>query len=304
VSLDAELGAAAGSPVASSRRIAGGSINEAYAVAFEDGRRAFVKTRAGAPADEYAAEAAALAWLAEPGAVRVPAVIACSGRFLALEWVEPGALDAAGEDELGRGLAEMHAAGAPAFGRAVAAPGADGDGDGPATDAPGPPAGDLRIGPLTLGAAPADTWPELYAERLVRPLIAPARDRGALSARGAEAVGRACDRMAELSGPPEPPARLHGDLWSGNVHADRDGRAWLVDPIAYGGHREVDLAMLRLFGGPSRRVIDAYDEAAPLADGHQDRVELWQLFPLMVHAVLFGGGYGGSAEAAARRCVG
>jgi len=109
--------------------------------------------------------------------------------------------------------------------------------------------------------------------------------------------------MAELAGPDEPPARLHGDLWSGNVHAGADGRAWLVDPVAYGGHREVDLAMLRLFGGPSRRVLDAYDEAAPLADGHEERVALWQLFPLMVHAVLFGGGYGGSAEAAARRYV-
>jgi fructosamine-3-kinase len=288
VSFDAALGAAAGSPVASRRRIAGGSINEAYAVAFEDGRRAFVKMRAGAPADEYAAEAAALAWLAEPGTVRVPAVIACSERFLALEWVEPGGLDAAGEEELGRGLAGMHAAGAPAFGRAAGAG----------------PSGLLRIGPLALDASPAASWPELYAERLVRPLIGPARDRGALSARGAAAVGLACDRIAELAGPDEPPARLHGDLWSGNVHAGADGRAWLVDPIAYGGHREVDLAMLRLFGGPSQRVIDAYEEAAPLADGHEQRVELWQLFPLMVHAVLFGGGYGGSAEAAARRFVG
>ena len=283
MSFDAELGTAAGSPVASRRRIAGGSINEAYAVAFEDGRRAFVKTRPDAPAGEYAAEAAALAWLAEPGTVRVPAVIASSERFLALEWVEPGALDAAGEEELGRGLAGLHAAGAPAFGS---------------------PSGELRIGPLALDASRADAWPELYAERLVRPLIAPARDRGALSARGAESVGRACDRIEELAGPPEPPARLHGDLWSGNVHAGADGRAWLVDPVAYGGQREVDLAMLRLFGGPSRRVIDAYDEAAPLADGHEQRVELWQLFPLMVHAVLFGGGYGGSAEAVARRYVG
>ena len=284
MSLDAELGAAAGSPVASSRRIAGGSINEAYAVAFEDGRRAFVKTRAGAPAGEYAAEAAALAWLAEPGAVRVPTVIACSERFLALEWVEPGALDAAGEEELGRGLAGLHAAGAAAFG------GLDGR--------------DMHIGPLRFRGSAGDAWPAFYAERLVRPLIAAARDRGALSARGAEHVARACDRMEELAGPPEPPARLHGDLWSGNVHAAADGRAWLVDPVAYGGHREVDLAMLRLFGGPSPRVIDAYDEAAPLADGHEQRVELWQLFPLMVHAVLFGGGYGGSAEAVARRYVG
>jgi fructosamine-3-kinase len=283
VSFDAELGAAAGSPVASRRRIAGGSINEAYAVAFEDGRRAFVKTRPDAPAGEYAAEAAALAWLAEPGTVRVPAAIACSERFLALEWVEPGTLDGAGEQELGRGLAGLHAAGAPAFGS---------------------PSGELRIGPLVLDASPADAWPELYAERLVRPLIAAARDRGALSARGAECVGRACDRIEELAGPPEPPARLHGDLWSGNVMAGADGGAWLIDPIAYGGHREVDLAMLRLFGGPSRRVFDAYREAAPLADGHEERVELWQLFPLMVHAVLFGGGYGGSAEAVARRYVG
>ena len=87
------------------------------------------------------------------------------------------------------------------------------------------------------------------------------------------------------------------------MHAGADGRAWLVDPVAYGGHREVDLAMLQLFGGPSRRLLAAYDEAAPLADGHEQRVELWQLFPLMVHAVLFGGGYGSSAEAAAGRYV-
>ena len=295
MSLDAELGAAAGSPVASRRRIAGGSINEAYAVAFEDGRRAFVKTRAGAPAGEYAAEAAALAWLAEPGAVQVPAVIACSARFLALEWVEPGTLDAAGHEALGRGLAGLHAAGAPAFGRAAGAPVPDGA---------GAQGADLHIGPLTFDAAPADRWPGFYAERLVRPLVRAARDRGALSARGAEAVGRACDRIDELAGPQEPPARVHGDLWSGNVHASSDGRAWLVDPVAYGGHREVDLAMLRLFGSPSPRVFAAYDEAAPLADGHEQRVELYQLFPLMVHAVLFGGGYGASAEAAARRYVG
>jgi fructosamine-3-kinase len=284
VSLDAELGAAAGSPVAASRRIAGGSINEAYKVDFEDGRRAFVKTRPGAPAGEYAAEAAALAWLSEPGAVRVPAVIACSERFLALEWVEPGRLDAAGEEDLGRGLAGLHGAGAAGFG------GRDGR--------------DLHIGPLRFDGAPGEDWPAFYAERLVRPLIGPARDRGALSARGAEAVARTCDRIAGLAGPDEPPARLHGDLWSGNVHAAADGRAWLVDPVAYGGHREVDLAMLQLFGGPSRRLLAAYDEAAPLADGHEQRVELWQLFPLMVHAVLFGGGYGGSAEAVARRYVG
>ena len=127
--------------------------------------------------------------------------------------------------------------------------------------------------------------------------------RGTLSAAGARAVERVCERIADLAGPPEPPARLHGDLWGGNVLAGADGRARLIDPAAYGGHREVDLAMLRLFGAPSERVFAAYDEAAPLADGHDERVALWQLFPLLVHAALFGGSYGASVQRAAVRYV-
>jgi fructosamine-3-kinase len=109
-----------------------------------------------------------------------------------------------------------------------------------------------------------------------------------------------CGRIAELAGPPEPPARLHGDLWSGNVLWS-DGRPYLIDPVAYGGHREVDLAMLVLFGSPGEACLAAYEERTPLADGHEERVALWQLFPLLVHAVLFGSGYGDAAERAARR---
>ncbi len=286
MSIEAAVAAAAGTQVTGSRRVAGGSINQALQLELADGRKAFVKTRPDARRGEYAAEAAALAWLGEPGGVRVPGVLAAGEDFLALEWIDAGALDAAGEEALGLGLAGLHGAGAPAFG-------AFHDG-----------APELHIGSLGFDATPADGWPEFYAERLVRPLVARAVERGSLAARGAEAVGRVCDRIGELAGPAEPPARLHGDLWSGNVLAGADGGAWLIDPVAYGGHREVDLAMLRLFGAPSRRVLDAYAEAAPLAAGHEERVELWQLFPLMVHAVLFGGGYGGSAEAVARRYAG
>jgi fructosamine-3-kinase len=107
--------------------------------------------------------------------------------------------------------------------------------------------------------------------------------------------------QVRVEAPVEPPARLHGDLWSGNVLADVDGRPWLIDPAAYGGHREVDLAMLDLFGRVPARTIASYDEVHPHADGWRERIGLWQLFPLLVHAVLFGGGYLGQARDLARR---
>ena len=116
------------------------------------------------------------------------------------------------------------------------------------------------------------------------------------------AVQRVCAQLDELVGPAEPPARLHGDLWAGNVHADTYGRPWLIDPSAYGGHCEVDLAMLRLFGLPTQlaeRAFAAYQEAVPLAEGWRERVSLYQLLPLLVHAVLFGGSYRAAAERAA-----
>ena len=265
--------------VAGSRRVGGGCINEGYRVEFADGGSAFVKTRPEAAPGEYETEAAALRWLAEPGGVRLPEVIEVKPDLLAIEWVDEGRLSPEGAEELGRGLAEMHGAGAGAFG------------DLP----PGAPVSDLRIGPIALPVEPYDDWPSFYAERLLHPLARQA---------GIGAIEAVCERIHDLAGPAEPAARLHGDLWGGNVLAGADGRAWLIDPAAYGGHREVDLAMLRLFGSPSSRVFDAYDEAAPLADGHEERVGLWQLFPLLVHTVLFGGGYGAQAESTARRYTG
>jgi fructosamine-3-kinase len=279
---------ATGRRVTGGRRVGGGDINDAWAVELDGGTRAFVKTRPDAPAGEYATEAAGLRWLAEPRALAVPEVLAVGDseegpRFLALEWVDEGALDAAGEEALGRGLAAVHGAGAPAFGAA-------------------PPGGsaDLRIGPLLLPNDPLPDWPSFYAERRLRPLLPAA----ALSQAGVRAVERVCERLPEIAGDPEPPARLHGDLWGGNVLAGADGRPWLIDPAAYGGHREVDLAMLALFGGARPRTLAAYQEAAPLTDGWEERVGLWQLFPLLVHAALFGGGYGASVERTARRYVG
>ncbi|HEV2945211.1 MAG TPA: fructosamine kinase family protein [Solirubrobacteraceae bacterium] len=264
------------------RLVGGGDINEAFRVRLADGREAFVKTRREAIAGEYAAEAAGLAWLAEPGLLRTPAVMEVDEAYLALQWIEPGALSSLGAEELGRGLAGTHRAGAEDFGAPPALRG-----------------GDTGFGSLRLPNGPATDWPSFYAGQRLLPLLAIARERGAISASAGRAVESVCERIGELCGPSEPPARLHGDLWSGNVMADGEGRAWLIDPSAYGGHREVDLAMLRLFGGwagTQSRIFDAYEEAWPLAEGWRDRVELYQLLPMLVHALLFGGSYRAGAE--------
>jgi fructosamine-3-kinase len=243
--------------------VSGGSLNDAYRAELADGRTVFVKTRRAPDRNEFVIEAQNLEWLREADALPLPGLVLAGEDFLVLDWVETGPpLDPAGEEAFGRGLAALHASGVPFFGA-------------------GQP---LLLGSLRLENEPVeDDWAAFYAERRLRPLA----ERTGL----ADVVEPVCRRLAHLAGPPEPPARLHGDLWTGNVLAGADGRAWLGEPVAYGGHREVDLAMLELFGGRNERVHGAYREAAPLADGWEERVGLWQLFPLLVHAFLFGGGY-------------
>jgi fructosamine-3-kinase len=252
-------------------------------VALDDGRTVVVKT--GDPA-AIEAEAAGLRWLRVPDGPGVPAVLGDADGELVTEFVPTGSSGVQAAEELGRGLARMHGAGAPAFG------------------AP-PPGGpeQARIGLAPMRNAPAPSWPEWYAADRVLPYVRTARDAGTLDAAEAGVLEEVARRLPELAGPTEPPARLHGDLWSGNVLWSATG-AVLIDPAAHGGHRETDLAMLALFGCPHLdRVLAAYDEAAPLAAGWRDRVPLHQLFPLLVHTVLFGGGYAGQTLAAARALV-
>jgi fructosamine-3-kinase len=276
------LAAALGEEVAALDPVPGGSLNAAYRATLAGGARVFVKTADDAAPGAYAAEAAGLRWLgAADGGLPVPEVLAVSEDWLALEWIDEGGRpDAAA---LGRGLAHVHAAGAARFG---ALPGG----------------GDTYVlGPLTLPNTPRESWPAFYAESRLLPLAEMAARRGALDAAGVRAVAAVAADIINLVGDDEPPARLHGDLWSGNVHAGADGTPYLIDPAAYGGHREVDLAMLSLFGAPGREFHDNYDAVLPRARGHQQRVELYQLLPLLVHAVLFGGGYGAAATRAAQR---
>ncbi|MEV4221200.1 fructosamine kinase family protein [Nonomuraea sp. NPDC049725] len=239
----------------------------------DDGRVVFAKIGAVSPV--FTSEAAGLRWLGE--AVTVPEVIEAADDRLVLSWVEEESPTAGAAERFGRDLARMHRAGAPAFG------------------APWP--GFIAELPMDNSAAP--DWPSFYATRRVLPFVRRAR----LASRDVHLIERAVERFGEVAGAPEPPARIHGDLWSGNLLWSA-GTGVLVDPAAHGGHRETDLAMLALFGAPYLdRILGAYREEAPLADGWRERVPLHQLHPLLVHVVLYGGAYRDGLMAAVRNVL-
>ncbi|WP_217238296.1 fructosamine kinase family protein [Streptomyces sp. AC555_RSS877] len=270
-----------GRPVTAVRPLSG-TLAE---VALDGGPVVVVKPGEGPGAVE--AEAAGLRWLAEAGTVRVPAVYGHDGRHLVIDRVPQGRPTSGAALRFGRDLAALHAAGAPAFG------------------AP-PPGGprDAYIGRAPMRNADGTDWPAWYAEHRVLPYLRRAVDDGTLRPAEATVIEEVCARLPELAGPAEPPARLHGDLWSGNVLWGADDEVHLIDPAAHGGHRETDLAMLHLFGCPHLdQVLDGYRQAAPLVDGWADRIGLHQLFPLLVHTVLFGRGYAEQALAHARTAL-
>ena len=268
-----------GLSVVATTPVAGGDICTSTRVRLSDGSSALVKTRAGAPDDFFETEARGLRWLAEPGVADVAEVLAVEHDCLVLRWIEPARPTPESAAGLGRGLARLHASGADKFG-------ADEDG---------------YIGTLPLPNRTAPTWPDFFATRRVLPYLKLAADRSHIDAADVSAVETLIGRMVEIAGPEEPPARIHGDLWSGNVVWSVE-HGTLIDPAAHGGHRETDLAMLALFGLPHlQRLVDAYQEEHPLADGWEERQPLHQLFPLLVHAALFGGHYGQRAGEVARR---
>lgn len=255
-----------------------------------DGEPLFTKTLADAPPLFFQREAAGLRALRDGGA-RVPEVLDVTDEGITLSWVEQGSgRTPLSEEEFGRELAALHGTGAERLGQRTA------------RDAYGSVDGEpmAYLGACPVDLTPAGTWHESWVHRRVVPLARRAAERGALDPAAAALAERISpDRL----GPPEPPALLHGDLWGGNRLVDGRGRSWLIDPCAQLGHREVDLAMMQLFGGFSGRVFAAYVEAHPLADGWQERVVVYQTVPLLVHALLFGGGYGVQAGDALREAA-
>jgi fructosamine-3-kinase len=275
------IGELLGVPVTSVRTAGSQHGYQHLTVLLADGRQAFVKAAPGgdeATAEAFAAEANGLRWLAEAGAVPLPRVLGVSHDLLVIELLPDGRATQDAAEEFGAGLARMHAAGAASFG------------------APWPG----YIASLPLDNTPGTEWGSWYAEQRLVPYLKKAHDDGALDDADLSLVETVVNRIGELAGPPEPPSRIHGDLWAGNVLWS-GGRGWLIDPAAHGGHRETDMAMLALFGAPHlERIMRGYTGTAPLADGWRARVPLHQLHPLLVHACLFGGSYAAQVRAAAR----
>lgn len=231
----------------------------------------------------FATEAAGLDWIHVPGGPPVPSVLEVAEGSISIERISTGAPSPEAARAFGTQLAALHGTGALSYGSAP----------------PGAPGPYGWIGDLRMPYAERATFTEFWALDRIAATARMARDRHGLMADQSQEVDRFVAALLDGevdAGPPEPPARLHGDLWSGNVLWGADGRTWLIDPAAHGGHRESDLAMLALFGAPHLdTIVAAYDEAATLAAGWRERIPLHQVWPLLVHAALFGGGYADSA---------
>lgn len=251
-----------------------------------DDRGVFTKRRADAPPGFFEVEAAGLRWLAVPGGAPVVSVRAVTAQEITLARVPSVSPSRDAAARFGRQLAVTHDAGAPAFGS--------------------PPqgwSGDGFIGDLPLSLRPAARWGEFYAGQRVLPYARQAHQQGSLAASGLAVVEALAARLASGEfDDAAPVARIHGDLWGGNVLFSGDS-ATLIDPAAHGGHRVTDLAMLALFGLPYlSEVFAAYtDASAHLPADWRELIPLHQLHPLLVHAVLLGGSYGDQAVSVARR---
>ena len=273
------------------RGVGGGCINSAAALRTTDGTF-FLKWNASAGEGFFRSEAEGLSALAAAGPARTPGVVACCEDregvpWLLLEWIDEGIPGRTSWQDLAQRLAALHQSRGDEGGFGWA--------------------NDNVIGSLPQPNGWSANWGEFWAENRIRPLARELRDAGAITSRQSTPLDRLADRAGDLldeATTADGPSLLHGDLWSGNVLFAVGGEPVLIDPAVYVGHREVDLAMCRLFGGFPRAFYQAYEEAWPLRPGHELRLPAYQLYPLLVHARLFGGGYVAAAVRAAERALG
>ncbi len=252
--------------------VRGGDINLAYRLS-GNGRDYFLKLNSGVRiADLFEKEAFGLELLARSSPLRVPTPL-LSGSFgptffLVMEWISKGEVTRNFWEVFARGLVRLHRNTQAEFGLDQ----------------------DNFIGSLPQSNKPCRGWPEFFWSRRLEPLLRMAVDLGRLAKKYGRNSQKPCDYLGDLI-PAEPPALLHGDLWAGNFICDERGNPCFYDPAVYFGHREMDLAMTLLFGGFHRSFYLHYQEVHPLEPGWEKRLECFQLYPLLVHAVLFGGSY-------------
>lgn len=278
MTLQEAVARALGQSVHRMRSLSGGDVADAYQVRLDSGTTVFAKTKQNAAPGFFETEAVSLTWLSETGTVAIPEVLAVSDDppFLILEWIDAGRPNNHTESDLGRSLAALHQIQTTCFGRE-----------------------DQRsTGSRGLPNTPTVTWAEFYATQRLIPLADLAAAESALPFDTTKSIYAVAERLDTYGASDEPAALLHGDLWAGNRLVGAGGVSWLIDPASHGGHREFDLAMMRLFGGYDQACFRAYDEAYPLQTGWEQRIPLHQLAPLIVHAIKFGGGYVASTRSA------
>lgn len=266
------------------RTVGGGSVGECLRW-HSDGGALFVKLGPPSSLEMFSAEADGLRELAAASALRVPEVLAVGAAtaqaFLALEWIEFGSGSSRTESALGAGLARLHRVTAPRFG---------------------------WHRDNTIGATPQrNDWTDEWAQFFARQRLGFQLDLAARHGHAGRMVDRGrrlCERLgAFFDGHRPQPSLLHGDLWGGNWAADAAGEPVIFDPAVYYGDREADLAMTRLFGGFGRGFYQAYESEWPLDAGATQRVTLYNLYHVLNHLNLFGGGYGAQAEAMIERLL-
>ena len=271
--------------VSARRAVSGGDINRAYQLTLSDGTTVFLKSNAATLLPMFAAEAEGLRAMADTGAIGVPEPRAVGtdpdlGAFLLLDWIESASAAPGFWEDFGMRLAAFHNADTSAF----VPDGRYGYGF----------SLDNYIGSTPQINTPRDTWVAFFRECRLEPQFRMAFDTGFLDPSARAYSDRLLSRLDALLLEPGHPALLHGDLWSGNFMTGPDGRAWLIDPATYVGHREADLAMTELFGGFSPAFYSAYKSVAPLQPGYEDRRDVYNLYHLLNHVNLFGFSYTGA----------
>lgn len=261
--------------IAEARPVSGGDINEAALLRSHNGQQFFIKyNRHPRAAEMLRTEAMGLQILGAPGILTVPEVleqgVTPDGHWawLLMELAPAGRRTRAFWERFGKALAGLHRQTAPRFGLDH----------------------DNFIGSLPQSNQHADTWTEFYTQHRLLPQMRIAMQSGRMNAADAANIESLCRRLSDIC-PQEPPALIHGDLWGSNFICNTASQPVLIDPAVAFAHREMDLAMSRLFGGFDDFFYDSYREAWPIEPGYDAREEVYQLYYLLVHVNLFGGGY-------------